>query len=119
MDSKGTTGGIPIRKLPKVRLGEAIEFVKPGLDVTVIGDLSEDLHAVVLWELTHIKPSMKVQEFRSQTYVDLYQRFRAANERMLASGKIVGNYNRKVADSKNIKINKNKRPTNRNQKIKT
>ena len=42
MDAKVTTGGIPIRKLPRIRLGEAIEFVKPGLDVTVIGHLSKD-----------------------------------------------------------------------------
>ena len=84
MDAKVTKGGVPNRKLPKVRLGEAIEFVQRGLDITVIGDLSQDLLAGPLWELTHIKPSMKVQEFRSQTYVDLYQHFRAANERMLA-----------------------------------
>ena len=100
MEAKVTTGGVPIRKLPKVRLGEAIEFVKPELDVTVFWELSQELLAMVLWELTHIKPSMKVQEFRSQTYVDLYQRFRAANERMLAAGQIDGNYIRDVADSK-------------------
>ena len=106
MEAKVTTSGISVKKLPKVRLGEAIEFVKPGLDVTVIGDLSQDLHAVVLWALTHIKPSMKVQEFRSQSYVDLYQRFRAAHERMLISGKIGGNYNRNGVASNNLKINK-------------
>ena len=87
MDAKVTTGGTPIRKLPKIRLGEAIEFVKPGLDVTVIGDLSQDLHALVLWELTRIKPSMKVQEIRALTYVGLCKRFRAACERMLVSCK--------------------------------
>ena len=91
MDAKVTTGGIPIRKLPKVRQGEAIEFVKPGLDVTVVGDLSKELHSVVLWELTNIKPSTKVQEFRAVTYVGLYLRFRAAHERALSSGKIDGN----------------------------
>ena len=92
--------------MPKIRLGEAIEFVKPGLDVTVIGDLSEELLAMVLWELTHIKPSMKVQEFRAASYVDLYSRFRTTHERMLVSGKIDGNYHREVADSQNIKMNK-------------
>ena len=106
MDAKVTKGGTPIRKLPKIRLGEAIEFVKPGLDVTVVGELSQELLDMVLWELTHIKPSMKVQEFRTTTYVELYLRWRAAHERMLVSGKIDGSYNRKVAGSQNITMNK-------------
>ena len=62
MDAEVTTSGIPVKKLPKVRPGEAIEFLKAELDVTVIGDLSQELLAVVLWELTHIKPSMKIQD---------------------------------------------------------
>ena len=103
MEAKVTTGGVAIRKLPKIRIGEAIEFVKPGLDVTVVGELSQELLAIVMWELTHIKPSMKVQEFRATTYVELYLRWRATNERMLVSGKIDGSYHRKVADSHNIK----------------
>ena len=106
MDAKVTTGGIPIRKLPKVRLGEAIEFIKAELDVTVIGELSQELLAMVRLELTHIKPSMKVQEFRAASYVDLYSRFRTTHDRMRSSGKIDGNYHRKVADSHNIKMNK-------------
>ena len=106
MDAKVTTGGIPIRKLPKVRLGEAIEFVKPGLDVTVVGELSQELLAMVLWELTHIKPSMKVQEFRAASYVDLYSRFKTTHERLRSGGKIDANYHREVADSQNIKMNK-------------
>ena len=109
MEAKVTTGGVPIRKLPKIRLGEAIEFVKPGLDVTVVGELSQELLAMVLWELTHIKPSMKVQEFRAASYVDLYSRFRTTHDRMLVSGNIDGSYHRKVADSQNIKINTKKR----------
>ena len=106
MDAKVTTGGIPIRKLPKVRLGEAIEFVKPELDVTVFGELSQELLAMVLWELTHIKPSMKVQEFRAASYVDLYSRFKTTHERLRSGGEIDANYRRGVADSQNIKMNK-------------
>ena len=106
MEAKVTTGGVAIRKLPKIRLGEAIEFVKPTIDVTVVGELSQELLAIVMWELTHIKPCMKVQEFRASSYVDLYSRLRATHDRMLSSGKIDGNYHRKVADSQNIKMNK-------------
>ena len=95
-----------MRKLPKVRLGEAIELIKPELDVTVLGELSQELLAMVLWELTHIKPCMKVQEFRAASYVDLYSRFRTTHDRMRCSGKIDGNYHRKVADSQTIKMNK-------------
>ena len=40
MDAKVTTSGVPVKKLPKIRLLEAIEFLKAELDVTVIGDLS-------------------------------------------------------------------------------
>ena len=103
MEAKVTTGGVAIRKLPKIRLGEAIEFVKPGLDVTVVGKLSQELLAMVLWELTHIKPSMEAQEFRAASYVDLYSRLRTTHERMLVSGKTDGTYYRKVADSQIIK----------------
>ena len=60
MEAKVTTGGVATKKLPKVRLGEAIAFIKPELDVTVFGELSQELLAMVLWELTHIKPCMKV-----------------------------------------------------------
>ena len=91
MEAKVTTGGVANRKLPKIRLGEAIEFVKPELDVTVFGELSQELLAMVLWELTHIKPSMNVQEFRASSYVDLYERFRTTHERMLGPGDIDGN----------------------------
>ena len=54
---------------------------------------------MVLWELTHIKPSTNISEFRAHTHVDMYARFRAAHERALTSWKIDGNYHRKVADS--------------------
>ena len=87
MEAKVTTGGVEIRQLPKIRLGEAIEFVKPGLDVTVVGELSQELLAMVLWELTHIKPSMKVQEFRAASYVDLYSRFKTTHERLRSGWK--------------------------------
>ena len=83
MEAKVTTGGVAILQFPNIRLREAIEFVKPGRDVTVVGELSQELLAMVLWELTHIKPSMKIQEFRAQVYIEMYVRFRAAHERML------------------------------------
>ena len=106
MEAKVTTGGIAMKKLPKVRLGEAIEFIKPELDVTVLGELSQELLAMVLWELTHIKPSMKITEFRAASYVDLYSRFKTTHERLRSGGKIDANYHREVADSQNIKLNK-------------
>ena len=37
MEANVTTGGVPITQLPKVRLGEAIEFINAELDTTVIG----------------------------------------------------------------------------------
>ena len=65
-------GRAPTKKLPKVRLGEAIEFIKAELDVTVVGDFPQQMLTVVLWELTHIRPSMTVQEFCAQTYIELH-----------------------------------------------
>ena len=50
--------------------------------------------------------TMKVQEFRAASYVDLYSRFKASHERLLQSGRIDGQYHRKVADSQNIEMNK-------------
>ena len=52
MEAKVTTGGIPIKKMHRVRLGEAIEFVKPELDVTVTGDLTQTVMDVLLWDLS-------------------------------------------------------------------
>ena len=40
-------------------------------------------HGVVLWELTPIKPTMKITECRAPVYIGMYVRFRAAPERML------------------------------------
>ena len=91
--------------MPKVRLGEAIEFIKPELDVTVLGELSQELLAMVLWELTHINPSMNITEFRAASYVDLYSRFKTTHERLRSGGKIDANYNRGVSDSQNITMN--------------
>ena len=105
MEAKVTTGGVAMKQMPKVRPGEAIEFIKPKLDVTVIGELSQELLAMVLWELTHIKPCMKLQEFRAASYVDLYSRFKTTHERLRSGEKIDANYHREAADSQNIKTN--------------
>ena len=50
MEAKLTTGGIAMKKMPKVRLGEAIEFMKPELDVTVLGELPQEEVVVVQWD---------------------------------------------------------------------
>ena len=42
MEARVTTGRIPKKKMPKVRVGEAIEFIKAELDVTVIRDNSQE-----------------------------------------------------------------------------
>ena len=97
MEAKVTTGGVAMKKLPKVRLGEAIEFIKPELDVTMIWDLSQELLSIVQWSLTPIKPCMKLQEFRAASYVDLYSRFKTTHERLRSGGKIDANYHREVA----------------------
>ena len=81
MEAKTTTAGIPIHKMPKLRLMEGIEFAEPQLDATLIAGLAQPLLGMILWEVTRLNPNTKITELRCSTYLELYQRFRCAAAR--------------------------------------
>ena len=103
IEAKVTTGGSQSTHCPRSASGRR-SGPSRQLDVTVIGELSQESLAIVVWELTQIKPSMHVQEFRAASYVDLYSRCKASHERLLQSGRIDASYHREVADSPNMKM---------------
>ena len=84
METAVTTGSIAIWKLPKVRLTDCLEFVEPKLDATLTACVPSQILVIMLWELTHTKIQMKVQELRCHSYLEVYQRFRCAAERRKA-----------------------------------
>ena len=81
METAVTTASVPLFKMPKVRLSEAVEFIDPKLDVTMIAGLEGALLAVILWERTHMKPNMKLSDLRCANYLEVYVRLRCAAER--------------------------------------
>ena len=84
METAVTTGSIAIWKLPNMRLTECLEFVEPKLDATLTACVPSQILVIMLWELTHTKIQMKVQELRCHSYLEVYQRFRCAAERRKA-----------------------------------
>ena len=50
MEKKVTTAGIPICKLPNIRLGEALEFLEEVLDstLTAAATCDQDLLAIII-----------------------------------------------------------------------
>ena len=64
METKVTTAGWPLSKLPKVRLTESIEFVEPELDVTLLAGRTTQCLSIILWELTRVRPETRIQELR-------------------------------------------------------
>ena len=81
MDKPVTIASLPLHKLPGSPLTEAVEFVEPKMDVTSTVQMDAFTLTVILWELTRLKPTIKVSELRSNTYVELWLRLRAAAER--------------------------------------
>ena len=86
MEKKVTTAGLPINKLPKVRLSEGIEFLEETLDSTLTAHSScdQDMCAIIVWLLTRIRPNLMITDLRCERYIDLYLRFRAASNRFKA-----------------------------------
>ena len=68
-----TTGGIEIMKMPKKRLFEWLEFLKPELDALSLGGMDGGDLSVMLWFLTGIRPNAGVHNFNCKTYGDLHQ----------------------------------------------
>ena len=81
MEKPVTTASVPIQKLPMCRLTEAVEFVEPKLDVTLTATLDLAVLSVIMWDLTRLKPDMKISELRCTTYLELWLRMRCAAER--------------------------------------
>ena len=89
MEKPVTTSAIPLYKLPKCRLTEAIEFVCPDIEVTLVASLDQQQLALIIWVLTRIKADLNITEYHAKSYLDLYMRLRSANERIKAAGNMI------------------------------
>ena len=71
-------------KLPKIRLGEALEFLEEVLDSTLTaqGTCDQDLLGIIMWLLTKIKPNLMISDLRCTRYIELYDRLRRASNRI-------------------------------------
>ena len=83
-----TTGGIEIKKLPKKRLYEWLEFLKPGMDAVSLGGLDQSELAVVIWILSGMRPNSGIHDFNCKTYIELFVRARTAMQHRANAGKI-------------------------------
>ena len=90
-----TTGGIEIKKLPKKRLYEWLEFLKQDLDARCLGGLDGIDLAVLLWCLTGIRPNAGVHNFNCKTYGDLFIKSRKSMQLRANAGKISDHFSKK------------------------
>ena len=58
-----TTGSIAIKQVPKKRLYEFLEFLKPGMDAVTLGGLNQAELAVVIWILSGMRPNSGIHDF--------------------------------------------------------
>ena len=63
---KTFSNGIMLCKLPKIRLGEALEFLEEVLDSTLTAQptCDQDLLGMAVWLLTKIKPNLMISDLR-------------------------------------------------------
>ena len=83
-----TTGSIAIKQVPKKRLYEFLEFLKPGMDAVTLGGLNQTELAVVIWILSGMRPNSGIHEFNCKTYIELFVRARTAMQHRANAGKI-------------------------------
>ena len=83
-----TTGGIEIKKMPKKRLFEWLEFLKPELDALSLGGMDGGDLSVLLWFLTGIRPNAGAHNFNCKTYGDLFIKSRKSMQLRANAGKI-------------------------------
>ena len=71
-------------RLPKIRLGEALEFLEEVLDSTLTAQphCDQDLLGMAVWLLTKIKPNLMISDLRCTRYIELYDRLRKASNRI-------------------------------------
>ena len=82
MDCLITGSARELMAMPKVRLGEALEFLVPRFDATIVADLSQESRALVIWMLAKVRPNLPVAELRVLTYLDLYTKLQNAHIRV-------------------------------------
>jgi hypothetical protein len=78
---KISTVAVPIAKLNKMRLAEAVSHVVE-LDCAITADLDQVTLSVLIWVFTRIRPNIMVSELRSITYLDLYNTMKLAGDRV-------------------------------------
>jgi len=81
--TKMTTACIPLNKIPKCHLLDAVEVVSgSSLDATLTGICDQDELCVILWILTKTQPCMKTPDLRCESYDDMAALFKKAAERV-------------------------------------
>lgn len=81
--TKITTASVPLNKLPKCHLLDAVEMVSDkSLDATLTGHCEEDELCIILWLMTKIQPSMKTPDLRCEYYDELSAMFKKAADRV-------------------------------------
>ena len=83
-----TTGSIEVKKMPKKRLYEWLEFLKPGMDAVSLGGLDGGDLSVMLWILCGIRPNAGIHDFNCKTYGDIFVKSRTAMQHRANGGKI-------------------------------
>ena len=90
-----TTGSIAIKQVPKKRLYEWTEFLKPGMDAVSLGSLDGSELAVVIWILCGIRPNAGIHDFNCKTYADLFIKSRKSMQLRANAGKISDQFSKK------------------------
>jgi len=67
--------------LPKVRIGEAIEFLDERFDSTLTAEFSQETCCKLLWLMCRQRPDTKVNHYRVKNYEDLYSKLSGASAR--------------------------------------
>ena len=83
-----TTGGIAMKQLPKKRLYEFLEFLRPGMDAVTFAGLNQSELSVVVWILSGMRPNAGVHDFNCKSYIELFMRARTAMQHRANRGKI-------------------------------
>ena len=96
MERPLTTSGIPLYELPKRRLAECVEFICSVMDWFLSVDLDKGLLSVIVWQLTGVKPDLRICKFHAKSYLDLYLQLRIAHERMKCTGQFDKEYLEKL-----------------------
>ena len=81
VDAKITNTDVPIMRLPRSRLSEAVEWMNPSFDAVATSTLDQHDLATLIWIMAKVKPNLKVSVLRVESYRQLYELFKSAQKR--------------------------------------